>query len=62
MGRTEALTVGMAETLPCPMLLGQDLPYLLEVLDQTLGQAQGEGPEEPLIEGLYGEHLVPKEG
>lgn len=36
MGRMEDLVVGIAETLPCPVLLGVDWPYLWEIMNQTM--------------------------
>lgn len=42
MGHTEEITVGLAETLPCPMLLGVDWPHLKEVVSWVLRRSSGE--------------------
>lgn len=46
MGHIEELAVGLADTLPCPMLLRIDWPYLREVLGQTMKSPREEGQEE----------------
>lgn len=43
MGCTEEIVVGLAETLPCPMLLGVDWPHLKEIVSQVLRRSGGNG-------------------
>lgn len=42
LGHTEEIAVGLAEILPCPILLGVDWPHLEEVVTQVLTQRGGE--------------------
>lgn len=47
MGHTKELADGLADTLPCPMLLGVNWPYLQEVVGQSM-----KGPRQAEIEDL----------
>lgn len=53
MGDTKKLAVGLAKTLPCPMLLGTNWSYLREVVERTMCNLVKEKGEQ-----LYGKSLM----
>lgn len=52
MDNTEKMAVGFTQTLPCPMLLGQDWPYFYDALNEAQDWRDREASREEVAEEL----------